>query len=331
MIRRLLLLLLLISFLAYGQSDELLQKLRAIPDIVGVTLIKTDSMFKAGYEIRIRQLLDHSKGVSKGGHTTLLYRYYFPNDVDVSVPYVAPVNLAQEDPRIFTWLRSVGDPEWREKIKKYQFALLQRKTEILPLLDKLAQQKGYQFAIGKALVYEYAVLEYPFTFWQYGGAKYSDIPSPQAPADSLLMHLEKVVGFSMYSDQSVTFYHPFFYQAYTEIGYYGYDITEFRGLLTAVKDPTNIILAPKVHYVYNPSTMQNVYSWLRDYGNNIIYIYGGNDTWSATAMELSGKTNAIKIVKPGGFHGTTIGSLPPEQKELVLTTLEHWLNLKIDR
>src|SRR5262249_45582542 len=32
-----------------------------------------------------------STGISKGGQTTLLYRAWFPNDVDISVPYVAPL------------------------------------------------------------------------------------------------------------------------------------------------------------------------------------------------------------------------------------------------
>ena len=38
-------------------------------------------------------------GISKGGQTTMFYRAYFPNDVDVSVPYVAPLNKGVEDGR----------------------------------------------------------------------------------------------------------------------------------------------------------------------------------------------------------------------------------------
>ncbi|HEX7571829.1 MAG TPA: peptidase, partial [Bacteroidota bacterium] len=118
----------------------------------------------------------------------------------------------------------------------------------------------------------------------------------------------------------------------TEIGYYGYDITDFKGLLTAVKDPTNIILAPKnADLSFNPATMYNIYTWLRDHGNNIIYIYGETDLWGATAMELSGKTNAIKIVKPGGSHRTRIGNLPTGQQNIVYSALEEWLGIKITR
>ncbi|HOE25921.1 MAG TPA: S28 family serine protease, partial [Bacteroidales bacterium] len=31
-------------------------------------------------------------GISKGGQTVMFHRYYYPDDVDVSVPYVAPLN-----------------------------------------------------------------------------------------------------------------------------------------------------------------------------------------------------------------------------------------------
>jgi hypothetical protein len=48
-------------------------------------------------------------------------------------------------------------------------------------------------------------------------------------------------------------------------------------------------------------------------------------------MELSGKTNAIKIVKPGGSHGTRVGNLPPGQQNMVYSALEEWLGIKITR
>jgi len=52
--------------------------------------------------------LYHSKwistGISRGGETTLIYRYFYPNDVDASVPYVAPMPNDIEDKRIYAFL-----------------------------------------------------------------------------------------------------------------------------------------------------------------------------------------------------------------------------------
>jgi hypothetical protein len=425
MIRKASFLVFVFTFIAFAQQDELYNTLKTLPDVVEVKPITVDSMFKAGYELRVRQPLDHanpngksflqsvyvshldfnkpvlyetegyavhgggrprelatilkcnqivvehrffgksypdsldwkylttkeaaddhhhitlllktlykgkwiSSGRSKGGQTTLFYRYYYPNDVDVSVAYVAPVNLSQEDPRILTFIRTVGTEEVRAQIKQFQVALLKREKEILPLIDDLAKRKNYTFSIGKTMAYEYSVLEYPCGFWQYGGSPKS-IPSPDAPPDTMLNHLEKIASLFYYSDQGIRTFEPFQYQAYTEIGYYGYDITDFKGLLTAITNPTNIILAPRdAELRFNPNVMYNVYTWLRDYGNNIIYIYGETDLWSATAMELSGKTNAVKVVKKGGSHTTRIANLSPEQRSLVYSTMERWLGLKIE-
>ena len=99
-----------------------------------------------------------------------------------------------------------------------------------------------------------------------------------------------------------------------------------------MKDPTNKILAPKnTELRFNPNVMYNVYNWLRDHGTNILYIYGETDLWGATAIELSGKTNAVKIVKPAGSHTTRIANLPSWQKEIVYSTLEQWLGLTLAR
>jgi hypothetical protein len=266
-----------------------------------------------------------------GGQTTLFYRYYFPKDVDVSVPYVAPVNLSQEDPRIIKFLRTVGTQEVRDRIKQFQIGLLKREEEILPLIDSVASKKGYTFSIGKAMAFEFSVLEFPCGFWQYGHSP-EEIPRLDASPDSLLMALDRIASLFYYSDRGIQMFEPFQYQAYTEIGYYSYDITDFKQYLTVLKDPSNIILAPRnVELKFNPTVMYNVYSWLRDHGNNILYIYGESDLWGSTAMELSSKTNAVKIVKPGGSHTTRIANLPASQQGTVYSTLEQWLGISIPR
>lgn len=50
-----------------------------------------------------------STGISKGGQTALIYRAFFPKDVDITVPYVAPVSRSAEDGRHEPFLNKVGD------------------------------------------------------------------------------------------------------------------------------------------------------------------------------------------------------------------------------
>ncbi len=55
-----------------------------------------------------------STGISKGGQTSIFFKYYYPDAVDVWVPYVAPLNLEQEDKRIFYFFRKC----WNRRMQK---------------------------------------------------------------------------------------------------------------------------------------------------------------------------------------------------------------------
>ena len=270
-----------------------------------------------------------ASGASKGGQTSLFFKSYYPNDVDATVAYVAPINLGQEDPRIYRWLDTVGDAPTRQKIKDLQIAFLKREDEIIPLL----KQKPEDFTMGLNKAYEYGVLEFPFAMWQYG-TKPEGFPASDAPATELAKAYEKVNPLFYYSDAGKKFFEPFYYQAFTEIGYYNYDITDFKPYLKNNPNPTNMDLCPdgtKDTIVYNPATLAFVYNYLQYKANNVIYVYGETDTWSATQMELIGRTNAVKILVKGAYHNAQIHLGTPEQKEQVCSALESWLRMKINR
>jgi hypothetical protein len=57
----------------------------------------------------------------------------------------------------------------------------------------------------------------------------------------------------------------------------------------------------------------------------MIFIYGENDPWSATAVDLTYKNNLIKIVKPGGNHLTRLKNLPEKDFNFVMQILKSWL------
>jgi hypothetical protein len=273
-----------------------------------------------------------STGISKGGQTTLYFKRFYPNDVDASVPYVAPVNLAQEDPRIYIFLNSVGTEECRKKIIDFQRAFLKNREPLKKLLVQDAEKNKTQFAWNYDFVIEYMVLEYSFAFWQWGSQKCEDIPDADAPIEKLYEHMKKSNSFYFFTQKAMDDFGPFYVQAYNEIGYYGYDLEPFKDLLVEIKDGSNIMLVPKDAKIkFDANVMHDVYNWLQKHGNNIIYIYGGNDTWYATSIQLVGETNAIKMVKKDGAHGTRISNFEGNEKEKIYSTLENWLNIKIKR
>jgi len=75
--------------------------------------------------------------------------------------------------------------------------------------------------------------------------------------------------------------------------------------------------------------MKKVNKWIQKKGDNFIFIYGELDPWSATAVDLKGKTNSIKIVKKEGCHRTRINNLPASQRKIIFSTLNEWLGLNI--
>ncbi len=273
-----------------------------------------------------------STGRSKGGQTALLFRYFYPRDVQATVAYVAPLNRAQEDPRIDAFIRRQGGPQCRQRITEFQLALLRRRREILPLFYRYIREKNYQFYLPKEETYEYAVLEYPFTFWQWKNLPCDSIPTREASAAKLFDHLQKVIPFNTYyGKKEVLATQPAYYQFFTELGYYGYAYNEPEVLknLQAVKHPSNLVFTPRaVRIVFHPELMEKVIPWLQSRGRRIIYLYGGQDPWSATGIELTGKVEAFKFVKPDGNHRTRIADLPEKEQENILTLLRQWLEQK---
>ncbi|MCW8813360.1 MAG: S28 family serine protease [Ignavibacteriaceae bacterium] len=270
-------------------------------------------------------------GISKGGQTTYIHKYYFPDDADASVCYVAPLNISQEDPRIYHFLDNVGTAECRNKMIIFQREVLKRADDLIPLLKEESKKFGYRYSLGNdRFIFEYIVLEYGFAFWQWQNTTCEQIPDSTASNEVLFEHLKKGSSFDYFSDKEINKILPFFYQAYSQMGYYGYDISEFKDLLTEVKEPTSkIFISKNVKPFFDCCIMQKINEWIQKHGNNMIFIYGGNDTWSATSIELTGETNSIKMVKKGGSHRTRIRSFNESDQKYIINKLEEWMDYKI--
>jgi hypothetical protein len=147
-----------------------------------------------------------STGISKGGTTTIFYKYFYPNDVDVSIPYVAPVNHSNEDQRIYEFLDNIGTRECREDIVDYQKDMLKNSEEMKALLKWYIKGNGSQFTyLSMDEAYEYAILEFPFSFWQYGH-DCEKIPNISDSTEKKLDYFLEIVGLDFYSDDSMESY-----------------------------------------------------------------------------------------------------------------------------
>ncbi len=267
-----------------------------------------------------------SFGASKNGDTALFHKRFYPNDVDATVSKVAPISFAVEDPRYETFLENVGDQVIRDKIKRFQIDLLENRSEILPLIRNYMDNSNLTFTIPEGVVLEFETLEYAFSFWQFATNDISLVPDTGQTAQDMFNIFSAWI--SIYSDEYIDYIAPFYYQMYTELGYYRLVDDYLANLLVDLSDPSYSYFAPSgVALNFNPNTMQDINTWLQSEGNNIIFLYGETDPWTAGAVELTGQTNAVKIIQPGANHSIILSNL--DQKELVYSTLEEWLGIEV--
>ncbi|MDR0750715.1 MAG: aminopeptidase [Tannerellaceae bacterium] len=268
-----------------------------------------------------------STGISKGGQTTMIYRAYFPDDVDFSVPYVAPLNRAVEDDRQEAFLRKVGTRKERKQVERFQLEILKRREAMLPLLESFCAGKGLTFKIPLAEVLDYCVLEYSFAFWQWGTSS-ALIPPPGSDDKTLFDHLAAISGPDYFSETQPNA--AFFVQAARELGYYGYDVKPFRKYL-AIKSThgyvSHIMLPPTAPAItFDAALYHKVYNFLKDNDPKMIWIYGETDPWSAARVpSFKGKVNEQIYIQPRGSHRARIGSMPEEMKGKILARIEAWL------
>ena len=281
------------------------------------------SMFK---ELYTAQWI--ATGISKGGQTVMYHSFYYPEDVDVRIPYVAPLNFGLEDKRIYTFLDEVGSPKERRKVKKFQKLALKNQDEYQDAFLDLSENKGYTYNLvgGIEKAYEYCVLEYSFAYWQWGYVPSKKIPGKATGAEEIIEHMNRVAGFDYFSDQFILEYRPFFYQALTEMGYYGYDLDAFGKYLKHVDNPIFTFTIPEsVDLTFNNELSVDLEQYMNEEAENYIFIYGEYDTWSATAVTSIGDNKSKIFFKEGGSHRTRINNMPKEQKEEVYSTLESFL------
>ncbi len=267
-----------------------------------------------------------STGISKGGETVLIYKSKYPNDMDVAVPYVAPLINRQEDARTVTHYNTIGTDACRARIIHFQRQVLQNRANVLREINTYAAKKNMKFTkmpVEEAL--EYAVMEFPFSFWQWGG-KCDDIPEENATPKEMFDYLNQIVGISFYNDKTYYDLLPSYYQHMTELGYYGFDTKPVKDLLKIAKKPTNLRFAPKnTDLTYNPTYIQNVRDYIENRGNKILYIYGEYDTWGACAPHPKPNVDALKMILKGGSHKTRIKDFSKEDQQKIYDQLQKWL------
>lgn len=270
-----------------------------------------------------------STGASKGGKTAVFHRRFFPHDVDATVAYVAPFLLSPEDERFEPYLRSRGTPDERAAIYAFQRMLLERKEELVPLYEEWFQENGYSYSLPSAAGFEGSVVSYEWNFFQRHNFRIDEIPGPTASPQAIINHLATVVRLHFRSDIYRDYFKAYVYQVLTETGGPRYEPYHLDDLLEepGVDVRESYGFPPEMEFSYRYETIPDILDWVETSGDEIIYIYGEIDPWTAGAVELTGQADALKVVQAGADHGVRIFGL--DQVGAVLQRLGDWLGVPI--
>jgi hypothetical protein len=272
-------------------------------------------------------------GASKGGMTSLFHRRFFPNDVDATVAFVAPIDYPEDavqspNNRYIQFLENVGtDAGCRQKLKDFQNLALARRDA---MKTRMLDAASYSEILGVDRALEFAVEELPFIFWQYGSAQgCASIPTSSASDDQVFKFLDDTIDVTSYGDDDLTAYLPYYHQSATQLGYPISDESYLQGLLYPNQDTARAYIPAGIETpAYdNGAAMHDIQDWIASSGERIMLIYGQNDPWSAGAVSLGNASDSFKYIAPNGNHGSSIAGLATADRTAATAAVMRWAGI----
>ena len=269
-------------------------------------------------------------GISKGGQTAIAYKMFFPNDADATLAYVTPIKNGFNDKRFSDYLNSTSKTECGKKVFSFQQFAFRNKTTLLNEFDNYILYNKYTFGKMKSeKVFEYLLLEYPFSFYQ-NCFDCKLIPDTTTTPTEIVMEIISVVPPKFFSDAFRLKLEPSFYMFYHELGYYEYDLTPFKQWLSS-DNYSNNIFAPKNATLNFDTTYLTL---LNKFINNqttekLIFVYGEFDPYTSARPTFDNNKNCLTVIAKNGCHRSRVAGLTAEQQQIIFKQLSIWLQWKV--
>ncbi|WP_427922338.1 S28 family serine protease [Streptomyces sp. cg40] len=271
-------------------------------------------------------------GGSKGGMTATYFERFYPRDMDGVVAYVAPNDVVNnEDSAYDRFFTKVGTKECRDRLDAVQREALVRREPLEKKYEAYAAENGFTFDTVGSLdkAYEAVVLDYVWGFWQYSLLSDCDsIPANAQAAtdDEIWTSVDTISGFSFYTDQGLSPYTPYYYQAGTQLGAptIQFPYIEKKYLRYGYQPPRNFV-PRSIPMKFQPGAMRDVDSWVRHHADHMLFVYGQNDPWGAERFAVGkGAKDSYVFTAPGLNHGANVAALTADQKALATARILAW-------
>jgi len=268
-------------------------------------------------------------GVSKGGICANMFRAYYPNDVDITVPYVAPLCDGPEDPRLSKAIMEYGSTDEQAHIKDFINYLLKNKYKFIPMLEKYCTDKNLKPRIPIPELFDYTVMDMHVAILARGEVK--KIPEfNSCPIDTIFAFLAKYgspEGFTPKYDNM-----PYYVQAAKELGHYALMPGNY-GRLYSRLDANDYLrktaLPMEYKFNYDPTMRKMVLEFLNTKATQMLFIYGEYDPWTAVGVaDLVQNGNIYIFINPGNCHRSKIRNFPENMQHKIKFILSDWLYKK---
>ncbi len=270
-------------------------------------------------------------GGSKGGMTAIYHRRFYPDDVEGTVPFVAPISFGAPDPRYEPYLDTLGPSTCRTQVRAVATELLANRRAMLETeATAEAAQRGLAYTrIPIPLAVESSVVSLEWAFWQYRGVgACSDVPAATASDAALWSFVADTSPVSDNADDSVAQFEAYYYQAYNQLGFPAGGAA-YLDPYTQYTDDDYLAALPVEAPAYDGgAAMADIDHWVQTEGQGLAFIYGQWDPWTGGAFTLGAATDSVLVVQAQGTHGARIGRLAEPDKQAVLTKLAAWTGVQ---
>ena len=264
-------------------------------------------------------------GGSKGGMTATYHRRFFPDDVDATVPYVAPMSTGAPDSRYTAFFDTVGPADCRAAVRAAAVEMLQHRRAAMESLAAAQPNHVYtRIALGPAVEGSIASLEW--AFWQYFGVRTcNSVPTPAASDSDLFDFLDTIAPIGDNDDDQVALFEAYYFQAYAQLGYPADNATYLEPfLIYSDHDYDGGLPAATVPSYDGGAAMADIANYIQTQGERLLFIYGEWDPWSGGQYELGQATDSLKLIQPQGTHGSRINRLETADRDAAYAKLAAW-------
>lgn len=270
-----------------------------------------------------------STGTSKSGLTCNMYRAYYPDDVDVTVPYGSPFCQSRYDDRVAEALKTtIGTPEARAKVTEYQREVLSRRDAMAQRWESTATEQGIELSLPAEKMIDLNIMDLKIGFWAYG-YDVNEIPESSASDDDIFNYMVSLSGPDSWDQGNDV--NKYYTEAYKELGHYAMPTDGLEDLLTI----DDYILQDFLKYAYVPNGVPDTFStemhqkldaFLKQTDAEYIFIYGGWDPWCHVGIGPEYvRDNIHRYVLPTGVHRTKIADFDAATQAEIKALLNDWL------